>query len=513
MWRREGERVRCLTEEAGAWWPPLDAAGAHGHAIVTPKGEAWLEPVTGHAGVWLQVGPDGGGPGAVWAEPARAAAAVLALVLTHEREMGQVVAELSTRYEEIDLLYTISDILGRTVRLEEAAQTIIREVSDVVGARRASLMVYDDAKDELRIVAARGLEKSWLAAVPIGHPDSIAARVFREQRALFNDPRADGSPVTTDEARGYRGESYLSVPILYAPPGGTPRPVGVINLTDRLGEDVFTTGHKKLITAIANQVGAAIENARLADLERQRERLRTELELARELQLALMPPPAVLAKSGDIGARSQSAEFVGGDFYDLIVLQRDALGVMLGDVSGHGLRAAMVMAHSVSAAGVLAMASPSPEDALQRLMEIVGDELRRAEMHISLFYGVVDRRRGALRYANAGHPHAFVVPGDGSEPRRLGATAPPLGLGGERVVLGAEVEWAKGKDLLCVFTDGLNESVGTSGERYGEARVLNCVREHLDRPAQQIVEAVFADLEAFSPQAMADDRTLLVLRR
>jgi phosphoserine phosphatase RsbU/P len=509
VWRREGDRVRCLTEEMGAWWPQLD--GEHGHAIVTPTGDAWLEPVAGHPGHWIQLGPDDM-PMVERPDRARMAGALVGFVLAHEREMALVVSELSTRYEEIDLLYTISDILGHTVHLEEAAQTIVREVSDVVGARRASLMVHDAETDTLRIVAARGLDKAWLLPVPVQHPDSIAARVFREQRALWNDPRADGSAVTSDPMRGYRGESYLSVPILYAPPGGTSRPIGVINLTDRLGEDMFTSGHKKLVTAIANQVGAAIENARLAELERQRERLRTELDLARELQIALMPPPQVLAKSGDIGARSQSAEFVGGDFYDLIALQRDAVGVMIGDVSGHGLRAAMLMAHAVSAAGVLAMGSPSPEDALQRLIEIVGDELRRAEMHISLFYGVVDRRRGALRYANAGHPHAFVVPKDGGAPRRLHATAPPLGLGGERVVLGAEIEWTKGQDLLCLFTDGLSEAMGAT-ERYGEQRVLACVSANIAKPSVQIVDLVFQDLEAFAPGPMADDRTMLVLRR
>jgi sigma-B regulation protein RsbU (phosphoserine phosphatase) len=510
MWRRDGDRVRCLTEEAGAWWPSLD--GAHGHAIATPQGEAWLEPIVAQPGVWLQLGPDDTDP-AQRAERAKAAATLLGQVLVQEREMALVVTELTTRYEEINLLYTISDILGHTVRLEEAAQTIIREVSDVVGARRASLMVHDVEKDELRVVAARGLKLGWLAPVPVQNPDSIAARAFREQRSLFNDPRADGSLVTRDPTRGYVGESYLSVPILYAPPGGTARPIGVINLTDRLGDDHFTSGHKKLIFAIANQVGAAIENARLAELERQRERLRTELDLARELQLALMPSPSVLAKSGDIGARSQSAEFVGGDFFDLIPLGRDAVGVMIGDVSGHGLRAAMVMAHAVSAAGVLALGSQSPEDALQRLVEIVGEELRRAEMHLSLFYGVVDRRKGTLHYANAGHPHAFVVPGDGGTPHRLAATAPPLGLGGEKVVLGSQVAWTKGRDILCLFTDGLNESLGPAGERYGEQRVLATVRANVARPAPAIVEAVFGDLESFAPGAMADDRTLLVLRR
>ncbi len=497
--------------EHGAWWPTL--TGTAGHAVQAPAGPAWIEPVPAHAGVWVLVGPGPLDP-AARERSARAAAQLLGEVLHLEREAALVAGELSTRYEEIDLLYTISDILGRTVQLEEAARTIAREVSDVVGARRASIMVYDEPTRSLRLVGGRGLETYNLESVSVDDPDSIAARVFRTQQLMSHDYASPGPyPGIGGPERGYRGLSFLAVPILYAAPGGAPRPVGVINLTDRIGEDTFTAGHKKLITAIANQVGATIENARLVEVERRRERQDTELALAHDLQLALMPPPAILAKRGDIGARAQTAESVGGDFFDIISLRRDAIGVTIGDVSGHSIAAALLMAHVISAVGILAQSSASPEETLERLLEVIGDELRRTDMHIALFYGVVDRRRSLLRYANAGHPHAFLVPADGSDPVRLGATAPPLGLAGGTTVTGAEVPWRGRRDLLCLFTDGLSEARGPGGEPYGEERLLAVVRREQRRKARSIVDAVFKDLTTFAGDPVADDRTLLILRR
>ncbi len=499
----------ALSGEHGAWWPELQ--GTVGHGIETRKGPAWLEPVPRFAGTWVQLGPDTSDRRT---RPlrAKAAAAILADALDGERAAAQVAAELAARYEEIDLLYTISEILGRTVELAEAARRIVREVSDVVGARRASLMVHDPATDVLRVVARRGFEVEQIDPVPVDDDCSIAARVFRECRAISYDPADPVPNPGCPGGRTYQGRSFLSVPIMYGGAGETQRPVGVINLTDRLGEDAFSAGNKKLVMAIANQVGAAIENASLVAEEKQRERLSTELGLAHNLQLALLPTPRLLAQVGDVGARCQPAEQVGGDFYDLILLGSSTVGVLIGDVSSRGLGPALLMATAISAAGVLARAAATPQDALNRLMEVMGDELGRTEMFMSLFYGVVDSEKGVLRYANAGHPQAFLLAGTGA-PRRLRATAPPFGLAPERAIEGAEVAWSRDRDLLCLFTDGLPESRNGGGESYGEERLLDVVRSHVRRPSAEIVDAVFRDVEAFSGHVAVDDRTLVLLRR
>ena len=469
---------------------------------------AWLEPVPDVPGTWVQLGPDDSDE-ATRSRRARAAAVVVGRALAAERESAQAAIELSARYEEINLLYTISEILGRTVRLEEATQTIVKEVASVVGAARASVMVYEPASENLRIVAAYGFDADSLGVVPVSHPTSVAARVFREQRTIGADDPDSGEPRTD---RDYRGRAFLSVPIVYASPDGASRPVGVVNLTDRLGEDVFPSSARKLVAAIATQIGAAIENARLVGKERESARLSAELEAAQYVQLALLPPPALLVKAGDVGVRFQSADSISGDFYDVIPRGQHSVGVLIGDVSSHGLIAALLMAHVLSAAAILAQATGPPEDAVQKLLEQVGDELERAEMSMSFFFGVINPVRRTLRYANAGHPQAFLIPGEGGAAHRLGATAPPLGLASRSRIEGAETTWRSGKDLLCLFTDGLPDARNTAGEPFGERRLLETVVRERALPAARIVDLVFEQVAAFT-STVQDDRTLLLVRR
>ena len=118
-----------------------------------------------------------------------------------------------------------------------------------------------------------------------------------------------------ERAPGYRGRAYLSVPICYAAPGTPSRCIGVINLTDAQHHDRFTPRDRKLVAAVANQIGAAIENARLAAREREQQRLQDELDLAHDLQLRLMPEPESLQGEAEVAVRCLPLASVGGDFY------------------------------------------------------------------------------------------------------------------------------------------------------------------------------------------------------
>ncbi len=468
-------------------------------------GPAVFQPIPTTPDTWLEV--KGGGERA-----AAELADVIGAVMEAEEETTQVAAELSGRYEEIDLIYTISEILGHTIRLDEAANRILREVSAVVRARRATLLVHDARGHVLRLVAARGVELSDMPPIEVDDPRSIAARVFREMRIISydpTDPRAQKPPNPIE--RAYRGLAFLSVPVVYASPGRVPTPIGVINLTDRTGEDAFTAGDRKLVAAIANQIGAAIENARLVERDLGQQRVRRELELAHDLQLKLLPSPAVVASKGDVAARCRPAESVGGDFYNLLSLHEERIGVMIGDVSSHGFGAALIMALAMAASGIHAETAESPHEALRRLETSLAEELEETEMFLTLCYAVADPAHGTLTYANAGHPHAFLVSTDNGAITRLEATRPPLGLGGggeERVL-----PFQRGKAILCLFTDGLVDARGARGERFGEQRVLSHVVNLRGRPARHILEAVFTDIAAFTEGARAnDDRTLVLLK-
>jgi len=400
-------------------------------------------------------------------------------------------------------------VLGRTVSLKEAAETIVREVSAVVGAGRASLMVFDERAQELRNVAARGFNAADVPPVRVDDPRSVAARVFREQCVVVHDPGETIDARTSPfPERLFAGGPFLSVPIRYASPGAEPRCVGVISLTDRESGTRFTDADRRLVTAIANMVAVAIENARLVARERRQQRFRRELELAADLQLRLLPSPSVLHGDAVVAARCVQAEWVGGDFYTFGRLGRGRVGVMLGDVSSHGFSAALVMALVLSAAGIHSGASSTPDETLAALLESLRGELSRTEMYLTVFYGVLDPEAKRLTYANAGHPHAFRFGARGAE--RLDATAPPLGLATVEGIARRQVEWDPA-DLLCLWTDGLVEARSRSGEPFGEARLRAAIESRRNAEPEEIVDGVMAEVEAFAG-AGGDDRTLLALR-
>jgi sigma-B regulation protein RsbU (phosphoserine phosphatase) len=385
-------------------------------------------------------------------------------------------------------------------------------VSDVVGARRGSLFVHDEMGQVLRPVAGIGKAVEDLKPISIDDPQAITARAFRTRSTISYDPRRPDEPGTSKGPDvGYKGSAYLSVPIVYRASAQESHPIGVLNLTDRVGKDAFSGGERRLVIAVANQIGAALEHARLVERDLVRQRVSRELELAHGLQMKLLvSPPDVLGPGVDVAARCAPATSVGGDFYHFVRLSGGRVGAMLGDVSSHGFPAALIMASVLSAAGIHAEEVGSPGSTLRRLLDSVKQDLAETEMHLSLFYGVLDARKKRLRYANAGHPHAFKVSRDGSF-ERLRATSPPLGLTDPSAIESTRTDWTAGEDLLLVFSDGIVEARSDSGDQLGEERVLDVVRANLDRPTDTIVETVLDLAREFEATAR-DDRTILALR-
>jgi sigma-B regulation protein RsbU (phosphoserine phosphatase) len=238
--------------------------------------------------------------------------------------------------------------------------------------------------------------------------------------------------------------------------------------------------------------------------------VRQELALAHDLQLKLLPSPSVLQGDAEVAARCYPADSVGGDFYTFTRLGRGRVGVMLGDVASHGFSAALVMALVMSAAGIHAAASVTPDETLGALLDSLSTELADTEMYFSVFYGGLDPLTGRLAYANAGHPYAFRVPRFG-EPERLETTAPPLGLATAGSIQRRQVPWSVGHDLLVLWTDGLVDARNDAGEAFGEERLLAEVLSRRSEPVETIVKAVLAAAESFGARP-EDDRTILILR-
>ncbi len=442
------------------------------------------------------------------AEPAAdLVAKALERALDSAHEIRFFTFELSERYEEINLLYSISETLGSILKLDEAARVILGEVCDVMGAGRGSIWVHEASDDMLRIVASVGDDG---VSGPLRASDSpaVTARVFRDARPMMAAP--DAQPVVDVPAGAIdERETFLSVPIRYSPPEGEARTVGVINLIGRRHAGRFTASDQKLLSAIATQVGAALENNRLIRQSLVRERMAREMELAHNLQMKLLP---VLERFDGVraAARVEPAEMVGGDFYQVFQLQRGKVGVMIGDVSSHGFPAALIMALAMSAASIYASEFSMPAKVLRHVDDALRDELESTEMYLTLFYGVLDPSAGTLTWSNAGHPHAFVV-GEHGCCERLLATDPPVGIAGPGSYEQQVRAWDPHSDLVFLFTDGLSDALVTDTSRNGEAQVLEVVAGHRGEDPAAIIDALFELVADSPPRAPADDRTAMVL--
>ena len=436
---------------------------------------------------------------------ARFLARVLTQALRHEEESRFFGREIGERYEEITLLYSISEILGAVISLEDAAETILKEIAATLAVQRAALWLHNPEQDRLELVAAYGVQGPT-GPIAVADERSITATAFRN-RETINLESQDATAAANAPELLVPG-SLLSIPVSYSPPDGESRMIGVINLLGRGVEHRFDSGNQKLMMAIASQIGAAVENSRLVEQSVRRERLDREMELAHDLQMKLLPSLEQFDGYARVAARCLPAQSVGGDFYHLFRLPGGRLGVMIGDVSSHGFGAALIMALTMSAVAIHASEGDSPGEVLRRTHRTLIDELESTEMYLTLFYGVIDPARGELAFANAGHAHAFRIR-EGGDPVRLNATNPPLGIIDLDEYGEEAVPWDPDADLLLLFTDGLSDALEL-GEARGPQRVVDEAVAHRDRPVAEILDALYA----LAPDSVAavDDRTAVLVR-
>ncbi|HEX7193019.1 MAG TPA: PP2C family protein-serine/threonine phosphatase, partial [Thermoanaerobaculia bacterium] len=242
----------------------------------------------------------------------------------------------------------------------------------------------------------------------------------------------------------------------------------------------------------------------------EKNRMERELQLGREIQSRLLPPPPVDVRNTMLAAMSLPCYEVGGDYFDFIELPNGHLGIAIGDVSGKGVAAALIMS-SVQAA--LRMAAPIEPD-LPRLFTRLNAllfRMARGRKYVTFFFGVLDPATGVLRYVNAGHNPPFVC-SDG-EIVHLQSTGRPIGILPESSYEEESITIDSGATLL-LYTDGLNEAANAEDEEFGMERLTSLVREACTYAVSEVPRRILDSVTAFENGAPAsDDKTLVIMRR
>jgi sigma-B regulation protein RsbU (phosphoserine phosphatase) len=414
------------------------------------------------------------------------------------RRLKRAVQELSILNDlasaigaSLDFQHVISTITSRSVRAVRAEQGVITLIDRQADQDMRTLVRTIAGPDERQ---ALHLEESLLGWI----------QIFKRP-LLINDPGSD------NRFPGVRWDpsirSVLCVPLLVRS-----ELTGVLTVYNGRGGGGFSEEDQRLLSIVAAQSAQIVENARLYEEERALRRVEDEIRLASEIQTGLLPktPPSV--PGYEIAGASFPAEVVGGDYFDFIRGTGDGgVAICLGDVSGKGLSAALLMANLQATIRGQALLDLPPRESVTHANALLARSTD-PEKFATFFYGVLDPREHLLTYSNAGHdPPLLLSPRTGVSSLETGGLV--LGFLDHSSYEEASVPIGPG-DLLVAYSDGVTDAVDGSDEPFGGERLLELLKESLKKPVDDVIDGVVAAVRQHAGEApQSDDITIVAVRR
>jgi len=500
---REGRLELELVSPAPGLTGPAEAAGLPPSLEVLSPAAAAAAAATDSAGMGLLPFPGGSllfsprPPGAFDSGPLPLLLMASLKILRLRQEIKEQQFQVNYRVVELESLYDVGLAVAATLDLEKLSEEILLRAVSLLDARRGALYILEGSRYRLERTFG-GDAAPWL--------DSAGPDYERLCAFLAGD-----GPAPRQLLPGAR--HLLGAPI---ETDGSPR--GLLAVGDkesRRGVGPFAVSDRRTLGLFANQAAIALENARLHLQALEKERLEREMQLAADIQRRILPRGAPQVPGYELVGWNRPARQIGGDYYDLFQRQDGHLAMVLGDVSGKGMPAALMVSTLHSALHLLADQVGIGPSLLEMLNRHVF-ESSAANKFITLMLAELEPSSGRLTYLNAGHNPAMLLRHRlqaASDLEELGASGLPIGvLAGSRF-MSREVTLEPG-DLLCIYSDGITEAESAADEEFGTARLLALLREHSERPLAEVLEAVQSATGAFSaglPQG--DDQTLVLLRR
>jgi len=408
--------------------------------------------------------------------------------------------------ERLELLYRISQTINSSLDLKLVLETLIDEIIKATQAERGFLMLYDEQK-QLTFKTARGMDQRTIEESDFKISQGIVERVAQQGIPLLtSNAQKDERLDNRASVRLYGLRSVLCVPIRLKD-----QVLGVVYVDNRFQNGIFTRDDLGFLESIASSAGIAIENARLYQIAVDKGRMERELQVAREVQISLIPPDTPNIKGWELAACWKPAHEVSGDFYDFVELPDHRLGLVVADVSDKGMPAAMFMTLSRSIIRAIAGQGGSPAEIINQVNRLIWQDAAGG-MFITLFYAQIDADGNTVTYVNAGHNPPLLARTSDNHLEELVRTGMAAGVEGNTIYQQREVKLEKG-DSLLIYTDGIIDTIG-AGNAFGEERLKKAFQKRSTLSAHKMVAAMEKDLCDFSGDADPfDDVTMLVLKR
>ena len=429
---------------------------------------------------------------------------------TQSGKKGTPSGETSPGALDLASVLKASQALSSEIDLDRLLEKMMLIVLENAGAERGVLVMEEG--NQLLVRAEGGTDGAVIVqSVPLGEYGRIPAAAVQyvartDETVLLNDATRESILKNDPYVAGGRPKSLLCLPIT-----NQGKRSGILYLENNLTTDAFTPRRLEVLQLLSSQIAISLENAGLHGKEKAYARVQEEIRLAARIQIDLLPRSSPAVAGYEIAGMNYPAQIIGGDYYDFIPLGDDRVAVCLGDVSGKGLPASLLMANLQATLRGQTLFDASPAGCIRRSNKLLW-ESTGAEKFATVFFGILDPRDHRFGYVNAGQEIPFVLTG-GSAAVRLDEGGVALGVVEEFDFKEGSVTLGPG-DTMVIVSDGITESMNSSQELFGEERLNRLLFDIRGCDAPTVIERVIGAVRAFVGEAPQwDDMTIVVVRR
>lgn len=381
--------------------------------------------------------------------------------------------------------------------LEDLFPAILNLALSAMEAKRGVILTLEDGELVVRASKGEGFTIST----------AVRDRVIREKCSfVISDAQLDKALRQQESIVLQRVRSMMAVPLQTGD-----RVIGLIYVDNGTYIRPFSREDLDLLTVMANVAAIRIEHARLTLVEQSEKLMESELAQASEIQQSLLPTEAPAYEGYELAGYNLPCRTVGGDYYDFLPYKDGRLGLVVGDVSGKGLPAALLMSSLQARVQMLVETGPDPATAVTILNRNLAERCPLGKF-ITFFYGLLDPMTGLLRFSNAGHNYPLVIRANGKV-EQLSGSGLVMGLFPSVKYDLSEMQLEPG-DLLALFSDGVTEASAPDGGEFGEDGLAEFLGAHKSESCAELVRALAEHVRVWcgSP-SFADDFTIVLLRR
>ena len=407
---------------------------------------------------------------------------------------------------ELSIINDIATTINSTQPVEQIVDIIVKKCVKHLNVEQGAIMLLDESDKEKPLHTMIREQQSSLDLLPYRFDAQLTGWMLKNQEPLLVNNLKEDERFKDLVDKTTPFESFLSVPLRVKN-----KMQGILTVFNKRSNEKFSSNDQKLLSIIASQSSQIIENARLLEEERNLQVLQEEMRVAKQTQINLLPKEFPVINGYQIAARTIPAKEVGGDSYDLIQIDDKHFAFCLGDVSGKGMPAAMLMSNLQATLRSFTKTGNLCKDIIANSNDLLYNSTEPSKF-ATLFYGILNPESNEIVFCNAGHNNPFLFSADGNV-KELKTGGLILGC-----LPGSEYEEENvsinRNDIIVIFSDGISEAMNENEEEYGEERLKEFISNHLDESPDKIIENILSDVRMFVGKAPQwDDMTLLIIKR